>query len=81
MCVFFECFCLVLKVFSRMSLGELETFITEQEEVASRADPEQEESPEQGEVLEVRLGEKGCPEPGTDGSRPLGSLGHFFLLS
>lgn len=41
-----------------MSLGELETFITEQEKLASAANPEQEESPESGEVLDVRLREK-----------------------
>lgn len=41
-----------------MSLGELETLITEQEKLASAANPEQEESPESREVLDVRLREK-----------------------
>lgn len=46
-----------LKVFSRLSLEELEAFITEQEKLASGADPE-EGSPEHGQVLDVRLREK-----------------------
>eukprot|EP00066_Takifugu_rubripes_P027134 XP_011616400.1 PREDICTED: LOW QUALITY PROTEIN: sorting nexin-19 [Takifugu rubripes] len=49
-------------VFSRMSLGELETWITEQEKLASAADPEREESPEHAEVLDVRLREKHVQE-------------------
>lgn len=61
----FEGLCLVVKVFSRMSLGELEAFISEQEKLASGADPEQRESPGHTELLDVRLGEKHCPEPGT----------------
>lgn len=47
-----------------MSLGELETLITEQEKLASAADPEQEERPEQEEVLDVRLREKHNQEHG-----------------
>lgn len=63
-----------------MSLGELETFITEQEKLASGADPEPEKSPEHREVLDVRLGEKRCPEAGTNRSHPFGSRGPFFFF-
>lgn len=55
-----------------MSLGELEAFIAEQERLVSGADPEQEESPEHRELRDAGLGEKRCPEPGTNRS-------HFSL--
>uniref|UniRef100_H3DA50 Sorting nexin 19 n=1 Tax=Tetraodon nigroviridis TaxID=99883 RepID=H3DA50_TETNG len=53
-------------VFGRMSLEELERFIAEQEDAASGAEPEPEERPGHGQVLDVRLGEKRCPEPGSE---------------
>lgn len=61
---------LVLKVFNGMSLGELEAFVAEQENLASAANPEQEESPERGEVLDVRLGEKHVQEHGRSHAHP-----------
>lgn len=69
-----------MQVFSRMSLAELEALISWQEKMASGADPEKEKSPDHGGVLEARLGEKRCPEPGTDRPRPPGSLGLFFFF-
>lgn len=62
-----------------MSLAELEALISEQEKMASGADPEQEESTDHRGVLEARLGEKRCLEPGMDRPRPPGSLGLFFF--
>lgn len=47
-----------------MSLGELETLISEQEKLASAADPEQDERPEHAEVLDVRLRETHNQEQG-----------------
>lgn len=55
---------LVSQVFSRMSLGELETLISEQEQLASAADPERDERPEHAEVLDVRLRETHNQEQG-----------------
>lgn len=61
---------LVLKVFSRTSLGGLETLLTEQERLASAAPPEPEEHPEHAEVLDVRLREKHIQEHGRSGIIP-----------
>lgn len=55
-------------MFNRTSLGELETLITEQEKLASAANPEQEERPEHAEVLDVRLREKHIQEHGRSDS-------------
>lgn len=63
--------CRLPQVFGRMSLEELERFIAEQEDAASGAEPEPEERPGHGQVLDVRLGEKRCPEPGSEpGTEP-----------
>lgn len=50
-----------------MSLGELEALITQQEKLASAANPEQ-ESPDRAEVLDVRRREKPIQEHGRSDS-------------
>lgn len=60
------------KVFSRMSLGDLEAFITEQEKLASRSEPEREDSlvvRKYGSYLVDRLSGKHSREPGKNSAR------------